>query len=70
MEIIRVITESKESDIDKKTYNGQTALVVAYHRGHSHIVNFLKDRGAEYDPAVIKQYGPVKRKSQRKGRVE
>ena len=66
LELVRDITAQKEINIDAKTYNGQTALVVAYHRGHSRIVDFLKEKGADHDPAIIKQYGPVKRKLQRK----
>ena len=68
LELVQDITARKDINIDAKTYNGQTALVVAYHRGHSRIVNFLKEKEAEYDEAVIKQYGPVKRKAQRKNR--
>lgn len=66
LELVRALTEGRETDIEAKTYNGQTALVVAYHRGHSHVVHFLKQIGAIYDLTIIKQYGPIKGKSQRK----
>lgn len=65
LELVRVLTEGREIDIEAKTYNGQTALVVAYHRGHSRVVHFLRQIGAVYDPTVIKQYGPIRGKSQR-----
>ena len=52
-------------NMEAKTYNGQTALVVAYYRGHNRVVDYLRQIGAVYDPAIIKQFGPVKRKSQR-----
>lgn len=66
MDLVRIIAARKEVFVDAKSFNGQTALVVAFHRGHSRVVDFLRERGAEFDSAVIKQYGPMKRKTQRK----
>ena len=66
MDLVQVISANTEKDIDARTYNRETALILAYHRGHNGIVEFLKARGAEYDTGSIKLYGPVKRKSQRR----
>ena len=65
LNLVRVITAGQRMNMEAKTYNGQTALVVAYHRGHNRVIDYLRQIGAVYDPAIIKQFGPVKRKSQR-----
>lgn len=57
---------SKSIDLEAKTYNEETPLILAYHRGAIGIVKILEKKGAENDIAIIKKYGPVKSKTQRR----
>ena len=59
-DVVRFLTERQEVDIEKTTYDGQTALITAYHRRQSNVVGILRNVGAVFSKRDIQKFGPFR----------
>ena len=58
--VVKLLAGSHGVDLEKRTYNGMTALIAAYHRGHHNCVGALRNAHAKFSTKEIKKFGPYK----------
>ena len=58
--VVKLLAGRHGVDLERKTYDGMTALIAAYHRGHSNIVGVLRNADAVFSTREIKKFGPYR----------
>ena len=60
--VVKFLVKQRDIDLEKKTYDGMTPLIGAYHREHHNVVGALRNAGAAMNNRELKKFGALQRK--------
>ena len=58
--VVRFLVKQRDIDLEKKTYDGVTPLIGAYHRKYSNVVGVLRNAGAVMNKRELLKFGPYR----------
>ena len=58
--VVRFLVKQRDIDLEKKTYDGATPLIGAYHRKYSNVVGALRNAGAVMNKRELSKFGPFR----------
>ena len=58
--VVKFLVKQRDIDLEKKTYDGVTPLIGAYHRKYSNVVGVLRNAGAVMNKRDLLKFGPYR----------